>query len=359
MEFIKPLLSVFTSFVVVLIGTPALIRVAYLKKLVDAPGEERKLHKRHIPTIGGILIFAGTLFSDLLWYPFTEHIDFGAIAASMLVLFFIGIKDDIVGTAPVKKLMGHLAVAFILVIMADIKITSMYGLFGVYELPDWASILLSIFTYTVIVNAFNLIDGIDGLAAGVGVLACLAYGIWFYMAGSTENAVLAFALMGALLGFLVFNFEPAKIFMGDSGSLTIGLIISVLAIKLIQYDTGKLPMELLFVSKPIFAMSAIVYPMVDTLRIFIVRAFSGRSPFSADRNHIHHKLIDLGLSHRAAVLVIYTFTLMVIMQASLLPMEANLKLACIAVFVLITANIPGFLVKRKLKMEAGVKSSNG
>lgn len=348
---IKILLAVATSFIVVLIATPALIRVAYLKKLVDAPCDERKLHNRHIPTIGGILIFAGTLFSYLLWYPVVEKADFKYIAASMIILFFIGIKDDLVGTAPVKKLMGHLAVAFILVIMADIRITDMYGLFGVYELPDWASILLSVFTYTVVVNAFNLIDGIDGLAAGVATISCVAYGLWFYFAGSIENAILGFALAGALLGFLVFNFEPAKIFMGDSGSLIIGLVVSVLAIKLIEYDTNKLPTELLFISKPIFAMSAIVYPMMDTLRIFIYRTFRGRSPFSADRNHIHHKLIDLGLSHRASVIIIYSYTILIISQAALLVMEANQKFAIITVVVVILAQLPSYLVYLKNKNE--------
>ena len=348
---IKILLAIATSFLVVLIATPALIRVAYLKKLVDAPGDARKVHKRHIPTIGGILIFGGTLFSYLLWFPVVENADFKYIAACMIILFFIGIKDDLVGTAPVKKLIGHLAVAFILVIMADIRITDMYGLFGVYELPLWASILLSVFTYTVVVNAFNLIDGIDGLAAGVATISCVSYGIWFYLAGSIENAILGFALAGALLGFLVFNFEPAKIFMGDSGSLIIGLVVSVLAIKVIEYDTSKLPVKLLLISKPLFAMSVIVYPLMDTLRIFIYRTFRGRSPFSADRNHIHHKLIDLGLSHRASVAIIYTYTLLVISQAGLLVMEANRKFIVMTIVIVLLAQLPSYLVYRKQKNE--------
>ena len=341
---VKIILAILTSFGLVLLATPAVIKVAYLKKLVDAPGDARKLHTRHIPTIGGILIFAGTLLSYLLWYPITKYDDFKYIAACMLILFFIGLKDDLVGTAPVKKLAGHLAVAFILVIMADVRITSMHGLFGLFEIPDWASILLSIFTYTVIVNAFNLIDGIDGLAAGVGAISCASYGTWFFMAGSVENAVLGFSLSGALLGFLVFNFEPAKIFMGDSGSLLIGLIVSVLAIKLIEFKSDELPLELLLISKPLFAMSALVYPMIDTLRVFTIRAFKGRSPFSADRNHLHHKLLDLGLSHRGAVVLIYTFTIMCLSQATLLVMEPNRKLIVITVFVLLMAQLPPFLL---------------
>ncbi|MEZ4720578.1 MAG: MraY family glycosyltransferase [Flavobacteriales bacterium] len=183
---INILLTFITALMIGVLSFPALIKVAYLKRLVDEPGEARKLHFRRIPTIGGILIFAGTLFSYLMWYPFDEMQDvsqmgralkdFQYIGASMIILFFIGIKDDIIGTAPVKKLAGHLIVAFILVIMGDIRITSMHGLFGVYDLPEWGSIFLSILTYTVIVNAINLIDGVDGLAGGVGVIACTAMG---------------------------------------------------------------------------------------------------------------------------------------------------------------------------------------
>lgn len=352
----KIILAIITSFSVVLISMPTLIKIAFLRRLVDAPGDKRKVHKKHIPTIGGVLIFVGTLLSYLLWYPFTEHADFGFVAASMLILFAIGLKDDIVGTAPVKKLLGHLLVAFILVIMADIRITGMHGLFGLFELPFWASVGLSIFTYTVIVNAFNLIDGIDGLAAGIGAIACLSYGSWFYLAGSNEDAVLALGLAGSLLAFLVYNFEPAKIFMGDSGSLVIGVVVSVLAIKLIEYDSTQLPGELLFVSKPIFAMAAIVYPMIDTLRVFLIRIIGGRSPFSADRNHIHHKLIDLGLSHRVSVLVVYTFTILVVTQAAVLPMDPNIKFVVITTFVLICAGLPPILVSRKLKKEGNVQS---
>ncbi|MBL4623849.1 MAG: undecaprenyl/decaprenyl-phosphate alpha-N-acetylglucosaminyl 1-phosphate transferase, partial [Flavobacteriales bacterium] len=198
------LLGFATSFVIVLLSLPSLIQIAFLKRLVDEPDQERKFHKRRIPTIGGIIIFAGTLFSYFLWYPFEiihdyQHLavaikDFKYIGASMLILFFIGVKDDIIGTAAVKKLAGHLIVAFILVIMAGLQITSLHGLFGIDELDQWASIFLSIFTYTVIVNAFNLVDGVDGLAAGVGAIACIAYGAWFYYAGGVENASLALAL---------------------------------------------------------------------------------------------------------------------------------------------------------------------
>lgn len=344
---IKLVLAFLTSFTVVLLATPALIKVSYLKRLVDEPDDTRKVHQRRIPTIGGIMIFAGTLFAYLLWYPFNEIVDFKYICASMLILFFIGVKDDIIGTAPMKKLIGHLIVAFILVFMAEMRITSMYGLFGLYEIPEAASIFLSVFTYIVIVNAFNLIDGIDGLAAGVGTIGCLAFGAWFYMAGGLDDAVLALSLSGALIGFLIFNFAPARIFMGDSGSLVIGLIASVLSIKLIEFDLGLLPEPVIFISKPIFAMAALAYPLMDTLRITVYRALRGQSPLAADRNHLHHRLMDLGLEHRGVSLTIYIWSIVCILLAVFMPFDNTINFVIIMVFVVFSAFAPSLIYRIK------------
>jgi UDP-N-acetylmuramyl pentapeptide phosphotransferase/UDP-N-acetylglucosamine-1-phosphate transferase len=167
------------------------------------------------------------------------------------------------------------------------------------------------------VNAFNLIDGVDGLAAGIGFISCLAFGTWFIFAREFPYAALSFALAGALAGFLIFNFSPARIFMGDSGSLVIGMFICVLAIKMIEYPIQKLDSFWMYVSKPVFAISAIAYPLLDTLRAFTIRAVRGQSPFVADRNHVHHKLLDCRYSHKKTVLIIYTFSVITI-GASLL-----------------------------------------
>jgi UDP-GlcNAc:undecaprenyl-phosphate/decaprenyl-phosphate GlcNAc-1-phosphate transferase len=316
-----------TSFIVVLYSTPALIKVAVLKRLIDSPSEERKIHKRSIPTIGGIIIYAGTLFAYSLWYNIEDRIyydkifqsvtEFKLIIATSLILFFVGVKDDIVGTAPVKKLFAHIVVALILVLMGDIRITGLHGIFGVSDIPYWGSVFLSIFTYVVVVNSFNLIDGVDGLAAGVGFLSCCAFGIWFIFASEFPYAALSFALAGALMGFLIFNFSPAKIFMGDSGSLVIGMFICVLAIKMIEYPTQQLDSFWVHVSKPVFAISALVYPLMDTLRVFIIRAVKGQSPFTADRNHLHHKLLDCKYSHAKTVIIIYLFSVLTVGASTL------------------------------------------
>lgn len=305
-------LSIIISFFIVLLATPSFIKVAELKKLFDEPGEDRKLHKHRIPSMGGIMIFAGTLFSFLICYPSGDISYIKYLIPAMLVMFFIGIKDDIIGTAAVKKLIGQLLVAFIMVLMAEIRITSLYGIFEIREIPEWASISLSIFTFLVVINAFNLIDGVDGLAGGVACIASVSFGIWFLLIGSQVDAIIAFALAGALLGFLRFNFYPANIFMGDSGSLVVGLIICTLAIRLIEYDLSAIPTNMMSISKPIFVMAVLSYPLLDTFRIFIYRMIKGTSPFQADSNHIHHRLIKLGLNHVQTVGVIYLINALLI-----------------------------------------------
>jgi UDP-GlcNAc:undecaprenyl-phosphate GlcNAc-1-phosphate transferase len=313
------ILGFITAFFVVLLATPSLIKVAKIKHLVDMPGEDRKLHKRSVPTIGGIIIFSAILFSYALWFPDVGDFlgasvrDFKYLIAILIILFFVGIKDDIIGTAPMKKLIAHIIVGFILVMMADMRITGMHGIFGLEKpFPDWASALLTMFVYIVVVNAFNLIDGVDGLAAGVGLISATTFGFLFYIAGDYSHSLLAFILSGSLLGFLFFNFMPARIFMGDSGSLTIGAIISVLAIRLIELDKHLMPQDMQSLSMPVMAMAIMVYPLVDTLRVFIVRAFHGQSPFTADKNHLHHRILRFGFNHAQTVFLIYFYNIVVI-----------------------------------------------
>ena len=312
----------FTALIVVLFSTPALIKVAFLKRLFDEPGGERKIHTRIVPTIGGIIIFAATLFSFALWFPYdfpdmellrkwTREFQF--IVCSLLIIFFVGIKDDIIGTAPIKKLASQIIVGMILVLMAEIRIRSLHGLFGVQDIPLWASVFLTLFVYIVSINAFNLIDGVDGLAAGLGLLGGLGFGFLFFLANDIVMCLLAFSLAGSLFAFLIFNFAPAKIFMGDSGSMIIGLVMAILAIKFVETSPPQNISPLFSkLFTPVVSMSIIAYALTDTLRIFIRRAVRGVSPFVADRHHLHHLLIDSNMSHAKTVLCIYFANILII-----------------------------------------------
>lgn len=350
-------LGFITALLVVLISTPSLIRISFLKNLVDSPDNERKLHAKVVPTLGGVVIFAGTIFASMLWFPdelsahqmvlkFSIHY-FKHIVACAFILFFVGLKDDLFGTAPMKKLIAHLMVAFILVLMADIRITGLKGILGIYEIPYWASILLSVFTYTLIVNAINFIDGIDGLAGGVGFIISLAFGLWFAYAGGYVSSLLGFSLAGALLGFLYFNFSPAKIFMGDSGSLFVGLILSVLSIQLIEYRATMLPSFMLSISKPVFVLSCLSYPLLDTLRVIAIRVYKKKSPFSADRNHLHHRFQDLGFSHAWTSLMIYGYTVAMIIICTQIRFNPSASLVTMIFISVSILSLPFFFKTKK------------
>jgi len=353
-------LAFMSALIIVLVSMPILIKVAKLKHLVDEPGDQRKLHKKSIPTLGGILIFASTIITYCLWFPAHEAWQLGAnynplqalhefkfVLASMFILFFIGLKDDIIGLDPLKKLAVHLFIGFVLVVLADIRLTSFWGLFEINEISYFLSVAISVFVYVVTVNAINLIDGVDGLAGGIGLIGSATFAYWFYRSGDLPLALLAVGLAGSLLGFLVFNFHPARIFMGDSGSLIIGVTMYVLAMKMIEFPPAKVSLVMQDVSKPVLAMAILSYPLIDTLRVFIIRISKGKSPFSADKNHIHHQLLRLGLNHAQVAFVLYGYTLGLILLSFLMPPRTpNISFLIVGSVAIILAYTP-FMIKTK------------
>ncbi|GIV26833.1 MAG: undecaprenyl-phosphate alpha-N-acetylglucosaminyl 1-phosphate transferase [Bacteroidia bacterium] len=313
------LLAFVTAFAVALYTIPVLIKVMQQKGLTDLPTEERKVHQQPVPTLGGVIIFASTFFAYGLWlniddlhlYYQIRHvlIDSKILLSAAMLIFFVGIKDDLIGTAPEKKIIAHFIAAVILIVIGNVRITGFYGILGIEEIPYWLSFMFSFLVYIGLVNAINLIDGIDGLAGGVSAIFSLGIGIFYLIVKDYSLAILSFALCGALCGFLVYNFSPAKIFMGDSGSLSIGLIIYFLSVSFIEYPVTEIPSYLIQYSKPLAAMSLLIYPITDTLRVFIIRLLQGKSPFMADKNHLHHHLLNKLQSHSQTSLVIYAFSI--------------------------------------------------
>jgi UDP-GlcNAc:undecaprenyl-phosphate/decaprenyl-phosphate GlcNAc-1-phosphate transferase len=296
------LLSLSISFTITFLAIPVIINVAEMKKLFDVP-DARKIHQVAITPLGGIGIFAGFVFGCLLTISFKDASEFQYFIAATMVIFFLGLKDDILVLSPIKKFIGQVLAAFLIIYYGRIQIRSMHGFFGIHELPEMFSLLISYFSVIVIINSFNLIDGVDGLAATLGLMSAALFGIYFLMAHMEPYYVLAFSLCGSLLAFLIFNFQPAKIFMGDTGSLLIGTINAILVLKFI--DPGEGP-EFVnpIISSPAIGFTILLIPLLDTLRVFAIRIFKRRSPFSPDRNHIHHLLLDRGLSHRTITLLL-------------------------------------------------------
>jgi UDP-N-acetylmuramyl pentapeptide phosphotransferase/UDP-N-acetylglucosamine-1-phosphate transferase len=306
------ILSLFSALAITFVTIPLLIKLAESKNLYDEPDSARKSHTKRTPTLGGIAIFAGLIFSISFWAKFSNFVEIQYIIASLTIIGIIGIIDDIIGLAPFKKLMGQIFASFILVIWGDIRIDSLFGIFGIGELHYIVSVLFTVFTLLIIINSFNLIDGLNGLSASIGIISSIILGTWFYMNNeNSQFSIIAFALTGALIGFLRYNVTPAKIFMGDTGSLLLGLILGMLSIKFIDINFHKTG-AVLVKSVPIVAISIIIIPLFDLLRSFSIRIINKRSPFRPDRNHMHHMLIDLGFSHTFATGILVIFNISII-----------------------------------------------
>ena len=290
------LLSGGLAFLITFFSIPVIIEVAKDKKLFDEP-DERKVHKAVTPTLGGLGIFAGFIVASLMGVPPSVSSVFQYFMAAIMVIFFLGIKDDIIILSATKKFIGQLIAAGIIIKFGGVQINNMHGFLGLYEIPHTASILLTLFTIVVITNSFNLIDGVDGLAGCLGLLTSSIFGAYFLATSQLMYAVMAFSLAGSLIAFLIYNFSPAKIFMGDTGSLLIGLLNSVFVIKFIAVAADP-SMGYPLQAAPALGFAILIVPLFDTLRVVSIRIISRRSPFSPDRNHIHHFLLDLGFTHR-------------------------------------------------------------
>jgi UDP-GlcNAc:undecaprenyl-phosphate GlcNAc-1-phosphate transferase len=304
------LLCISIAFTITYLSIPVIIFVANSKKLYDVP-DARKIHDAPIPSLGGLGIFAGFVMASLTIISFPQAPDFQYFFAAFFVIFFLGLKDDILDITPIKKFIGQVLAAFLIIYKGNIQIQSMHGFLGMGPLPPMFSIFFTYLTIIVIINSFNLIDGVDGLAASLALMAVLIFGVYFYKVNIQAYAILAFATAGSLVAFLIFNFKPAKIFMGDTGSLLLGLINSILVIKFI--NVANLPDVSIPVSaSPAVGFAILMIPLLDTLRVFGIRIGHRRSPFSPDRNHIHHLLLDRGMSHSSITLTLVGVNLLFI-----------------------------------------------
>jgi UDP-GlcNAc:undecaprenyl-phosphate/decaprenyl-phosphate GlcNAc-1-phosphate transferase len=309
-EYKFALLSFVTAFVVTLITIPPILQLVKKYSLYDIP-DYRKEHKIPIATFGGVAIWAGMVISMVLWFPFSRQVSIIGFMFSLVILFSMGIMDDLKNLSARYKLIIEIGLATIMAI-AGTRITTFNGLFGIHELPLTAQYTFTVLAIVGITNAFNLIDGIDGLAGGLGFMSLVTLGIFLTLSGDTNMALIAFSLAGGLLAFLYFNLNPARIFMGDTGSLVLGFVISIMCIRLIQVNNS---LEIPVVPHaPVFALGIVLIPVFDTLRVFAIRLWKGQSPFSPDKIHVHHLLTNAGFSHGFVAKFICTVHAFVLME---------------------------------------------
>jgi UDP-GlcNAc:undecaprenyl-phosphate/decaprenyl-phosphate GlcNAc-1-phosphate transferase len=328
------LLCFITAFIITLLTIPPIISLIKKYRLYDLPNA-RKEHKLPVPTMGGIAIVAGMMIALFLWFPFTTDMAQVCFFFSVTVLLGLGIMDDLKDLSAKYKFVIQAGLAA-LIALSGIRITSFDGLFGIDDLPITAQYTFTLLAIVGITNAFNLIDGIDGLAGGLGFMSLVTLGLFLTMSGDINTALIAFALAGGILAFLYFNFNPARIFMGDTGSLLLGFVIAVLSIRLLQVNNAAVKPVL--THGPVFILSIVLIPVFDTLRVFAIRIWKGKSPFEADKTHIHHLLTNNGFSHAFAaklICFIHAFILMEVYWLRALPQE--LILVILFVFMILVS----------------------
>lgn len=289
--------------------------------------------------MGGIAILLGASISLAMCLSFQEWVTFRFFFISIALMFIIGLRDDVLALTPKQKLYSQFLPVLILVFLDNTVLTSMYGLIGDFSFPEWVSLFLSVFVLIILTNAYNLIDGLDGLAGTIGVIILGCYGIWFFATGSTSLGYIAFCFSGALLAFLFFNWQPSRIFMGDTGALMIGLLISYMSIQFIKANYGLSDFhQYKFSSSVATAICILIIPVFDTLRVIILRLRKFQSPFRADKNHIHHQFLNLGFSHAKSVLSISMISIFFLGIAVLLRNQGDILILAIVLGVCLIIN---------------------
>lgn len=353
--YIKVVFSFLISLLITYFSIPTIIKISRRKNLMDEPGQ-RSSHERKIPNLGGIaLFFSIAVSASVFAYQLFDLYKF--LFASLVILLYIGVMDDIVVMRAYKKLLAQLIVSTLLVIGSDVRIRNLFGIFGLHELNYFLSVVVSIITFIILINAFNLIDGIDGLAGSYGTICFALFGISYYRLGEYNYplVILSTTIIGAVLGFLYYNLsdKSKKIFMGDTGSMVLGFLLTFTAICFIDIFIAKRGIGVVYYhlqSAPAIAVAILILPIIDTLNVILIRLAEKRSPFEADKNHIHHKLLKMGLTHKRATFYIIIYYLFIVTVAYFLRhMEVNVLLLIILALGFIGAYLPDvFMRKNKI-----------
>ncbi len=329
---------------------PSIIRIAGKYGLMDVP-DERKSHIAITPSFGGVGIFAGLFVALLLFCPGADFDFLRFVLVALIIVFLVGALDDLDPISPLAKLAGQITAIIILVFLADIRISSFYGIFGIWELSYVLSVLVSVIVYIFLINSFNLIDGINGLSSSIAVLTSSVLGLWFFMNDLMAMSLIAFAVSGSTLAFLKYNISPARIFMGDTGSLVLGTLCAVLAIQFLEINASMAGTAYAFPSGVSVVMGLLILPVFDTTRVFLYRLFKGRSPFAPDKNHIHHLLLDLGMSHMQATGVL------LLVNIGFVVMALNLQNVSSLMFIVLSFTV-AYLLTQVVNLSLYVRRRN-
>ncbi|MGJ5642444.1 glycosyltransferase family 4 protein [Formosa sp. S-31] len=335
--FLMALITAFLAF-------PTIIFIAHAKQLVDVP-DKRSVHSKTVPTLGGIGIFFAVAVVLTLFGAFLKSNILMPVVGALIILFFLGVKDDILILSPKKKMMGQIIASLLVILITDIRITTFSGILGLHDLPYFISVAFTLFVFILIINAYNLIDGLDGLAGSVGLISSMFFGFLFFKMENLTLSVISLALVGALISFLYFNFSKVrKIFMGDTGSMVVGFLLAFQAIAFINMNQLQTTAQFHY-NAPVIVLSILFFPLLDTLRIFYVRVvIYKKHPFSPDKNHIHHQMLQLGLKHWQVTLVISIASTSVLIFALMSQyLTVNWQLLVVVITGIVMFSLPFFI----------------
>jgi len=301
-----------TAFIISISSIPIILEIARSKNFLDKPNG-RTSHYVNTPTLGGIALFAGIVISLLLFGNGRFENGFNYFVACLTIILFIGIRDDIYIISFANKLFGQIFVILILIFLANIRFTSLYGFMGIYEISFFTSTILSIFVFIVIINCINLIDGVDGLASGLAILSTTVFSLYFFDTKMYGSLLISISLLGSLIPFFIYNVfgKKNKLFMGDTGALIIGVVSVVLVVKFNELSSSN-NAHYILTAAPAMSIAILFVPLYDTLQVFAIRVLNKRSPFAPDKNHLHHRLLNLGLNHIQTSSVLITLNAIII-----------------------------------------------
>ncbi len=350
---IQAVLSGIAAFTAVHFLIPLLIKISYHFNLYDKPDVNRKLHTRYISPLGGVAIFISLFIGfSLSGYP-DQFPGFAYFSSALVLLFFTGLKDDIMEISTYKKLSIEIFSAMLIVFGCGAVIFEFGGIFGLNAVPLYISVPLTLFTVVVVMNAFNLIDGVDGLAGGIGFIASLFFAVGFYLSGEIHFFYLSMIVAITLGSFLIHNFQPAKIFMGDTGSLVVGFVFAFLSVRFIGLNQVAGDINFFVNSVPVLPIAFLSVPLYDTFTVVLKRLFRGDSPFTPGRDHVHHQLLNMGFSPKHTTLYLYGVTLLISTVAIAIS-ALNINIVLAAIIFSMTVLMPTNGSKRRILQFTGL-----
>ena len=356
-------LSILTAFIITFILLPVIIKVSRSIDLLDIP-DSRKVHSISTPALGGIAIFTGFLLAVLVAVPLSSLAGLKYFLFGLLIIFLLGIRDDISSLRARHKLFTQIFAAFLVTYFTDLRLEGLYGIFGIDAMPEWFTLPLTVFVIVALTNAFNLIDGIDGLAASVAILVLSFFGWLFLSVGEVAYSIVCLSVVGALAAFLFYNWFPSQVFMGDTGSMVLGFVVSALAIKFINLAPDIFLHNIVSVHSSVgLCIAILILPIFDTLRVFTIRFINGRSPLDPDQNHLHHGLLKLGMNHAWATISLLSlnvviFLVAIFLDGYLLNGELILVVLGLAIFFGVLLDIHLYLRKEDVSTSSQLPKEN-